>query len=418
MAATKSKRLKLVNFKLNSLLNITRAINELRDPNQLLERYENILRNDLGIGKIVVFKHVGKEWKQILSSGISEEDKVGCLSIDVENDLLQYDDISFVTSSPNPLLKYIDIILPVIKNEKPLAFVLIGDIEEEMEGVSPTIKHLRFIQTLSNIIIVAIENIRLFNESLRQEAIKKELELASKMQNMLIPDLDNLPDNEFISVDAFYRPHYEIGGDYYDVVTLDDDLIGFCIADVSGKGISAALLVSNFQANLRALFNAEIPLANLIGILNERVVSSAKGEKFITFFAARYNYRTGYFEYINAGHNPPLFYDKKTKKLTYLNKGCAGIGMLEEIPIIKMGHFTIDNPSKLFCYTDGLVEFISEEGIEYSNNAIENIFSNKLPVDKNIEAIIKHHNITEGSDAIIDDISILGVDFTGKQKTS
>ena len=73
---------------------------------------------------------------------------------------------------------------------------LIGDIEEEGEGVSPIIKHLRFIQTLSNIITVAIENKRLFQESLRQEALKREMELASRMQTMLIPEKEKLPSHE------------------------------------------------------------------------------------------------------------------------------------------------------------------------------------------------------------------------------
>ena len=76
----------------------------------------------------------------------------------------------------------VDIIIPVYNNNVHLAFVFIGDIEEEGEGMSPVLKHLNFIQTISSIIIVAIENIRLFKESLRQEAMKKELELAARMQ--------------------------------------------------------------------------------------------------------------------------------------------------------------------------------------------------------------------------------------------
>jgi len=171
--------------------------------------------------------------------------------------------------------------------------------------VSPVIKHLHFVQTLSNIIVVAIENIRLFNESLRQEALKKELELASKMQSMLIPRKETLPRNEKLHLTAFYHPHFDVGGDYYDCIILNKDEVGFCIADVSGKGISAALLMSNFQANLRALFTHEISLPALVERLNERVISSANGEKFITLFIAKFNYRTNDLVYINAGHNAP-----------------------------------------------------------------------------------------------------------------
>ena len=187
-------RLKLSTFKLNTLLTITKAINDNLSADELLKRFEKILREDLNIGKILVFKY-NKTWNLVLSSGCSEEI---IKHIDVEKDFLDQKEISFITVSPNPILRVFDNIIPVIANNIPVAFVLIGDIDEEKEGVSPTIKHLHFIQTLSNIIIVAIENIRLYRESLKQEALKKELELASKMQSMLIPDRSILPNNDRI----------------------------------------------------------------------------------------------------------------------------------------------------------------------------------------------------------------------------
>ncbi|GAH85372.1 unnamed protein product, partial [marine sediment metagenome] len=244
-----------------------------------------------------------------------------------ERDLMKYSEITFVPSGEDNILKAFDIIIPVLNNNVHLAFVLIGDIDEEGEGVSPVIKHLNFIQTISNIIIVAIENIRLFNESLRQEAIKKELELASKMQTMLIPDNRELPQNNKIFVTGFYLPHYDVGGDYYDCILLNEEEIGFCIADVSGKGISAALLMSNFQANLRALFTHEISLVSLVEKLNERVIHSAAGEKFITLFVARYNYNTKILQYINAAHNPPVLYNTVSGNISLFQTSCVGIGM-------------------------------------------------------------------------------------------
>ena len=153
----------------------------------------------------------------------------------------------------------VDIIVPVYNNNDHLAFVFIGDIEEEGEGMSPVLKHLNFIQTISSIIIVAIENIRLSKESLRQVALKKELELAARMQQMLIPDDSHMPAHAKIVINGFYFPHYEVGGDYYDCLKLiRRTKTGFCIADVSGKGISAAILMSNFQASLRALFTCNM----------------------------------------------------------------------------------------------------------------------------------------------------------------
>jgi len=170
------KRLKLSTFKLRSLLNITQAINENLTQDELLGRYASILMEDLSIGKLVLFK-LEETWKCILSAGVTDN---SFLDIDVGSDLLQYEEIAFVSSNQASNLANYDIIIPIIHNGKHIAFVIIGDIDEEGEGISPTIKHLNFIQTISNIIIVAIENIRLFNESLKQEALKKSLNLHRK----------------------------------------------------------------------------------------------------------------------------------------------------------------------------------------------------------------------------------------------
>ncbi len=196
------KRLKQTNFKLNALLDITQAINENLSRDQLMSRYEKLLREDLSIGKVIIFK-LENTWKCILISGVADDSYE---KIDVEKDLSGINEITFVSSSPNEVLSKFDIIIPVYNKNVPIAYVIIGDIEEEGEGISPTIKHLNYIQTLSNIIMVAIENIRLFNESLRQEAMKKEMELASKMQNLLIPDSTILPKNDKIYITTFYHP--------------------------------------------------------------------------------------------------------------------------------------------------------------------------------------------------------------------
>ena len=399
-------RLQLTTFKLQSLLNITLAINENLSQNKLLEIYEKLLTSDLNIGKVLIFKR-DESWQCILRSGTVDD---SYSSIDVETDLIPIQDISFITSSPNKSLNAFDIVIPVINKGTPIAYVIIGDIEEG-EGVSPIIKHLNFIQTLTNIIMVAIENIRLFKESLRQEALKKELELASKMQNLLIPSSSILPRNDKVFMTAFYLPHFEVGGDYYDYIPLNRNEFGFCIADVSGKGMSAAILMSNFQANLRALFTYDISLDALIEKLNDRVMNAANGEKYITLFLGKFNYKTLELQYINAGHNQPILYQKNKKELTMLSKGCVGIGMIDEIPIIRKGSLTLEEPAKILCYTDGLVELIDGKQISFGTREIEECVMNNNSIEDNIQDIIRKLGICAGSAAIFDDISMLGIEL-------
>ncbi len=399
-----SDRLKISKFKLDSLLDITLSINANLPTEVLLSKYESILRHNLGIGKILIFKKsVG--WECLLNGGFPKHME----NLDVKKRLLGFDEITYVSADMG--FEGVDIIVPVYNNNVQLAFLFIGDIEEEGEGVSPVIKHLNFIQTISSIIIVAIENIRLHRESLRQEALKKELELAAKIQKALIPDNDHMPQNENIIVSGFYYPHYEVGGDYYDCIRLSETKTGFCIADVSGKGMSAAILMSNFQASLRALFTAETELEALVRKLNSLVVSNAAGEKFITLFIARYDHKKKILEYINAAHNSPVLYDTVTGEVTHFTASCVGIGMLDEIPAINRGSIPIRGHHKIVCYTDGLSELKGEDGNDIGTKEIIRHISNKEPVTKNIEDMLRYLGIPDTNPWLFDDVSIITADL-------
>jgi phosphoserine phosphatase RsbU/P len=397
-------RLKMSKFKLDALLDITLSINANLSTAELLRKYESILRDDLGIGKILLYKF-GEHWEALLNSGFPDSLRK---TINVEKDLLCFREIQTeVTQKP---FVAVDFIIPVLNNNIPSAYVLIGDIDEEGEGMSPLIKHLNFIQTISGIIVVAIENQRLFRETLRQEALRRELELAARMQMMLIPDNASLPVNGTLSAQGFYYPHYEVGGDYYDFLPLADNVVGFCIADVSGKGMSAALLMSNFQASLRAIFAAEGSLEEMIRKLNTLVVVNSAGERFITLFIARYNIRTRVLEYVNAAHNPPVLIDLQTNRSSVLRQSCVGVGMLDEMPWVRTDYVTLKNPTKIICYTDGLTELRDEQGNELGTSPVIKHFSNRNPVSENIRSLIEDYDITTANQRLFDDVSILAVE--------
>jgi phosphoserine phosphatase RsbU/P len=397
-------RLKVSRFKLDALLDITLSINANLPKEDLLLKYESILRNRLGIGKILIFKR-SVTWECILNGGFPKYFE----NISVELRLLNFAEITYVSADMG--FEGVDIIVPVYNNNVHLAFVFIGDIEEEGEGMSPVLKHLNFIQTISSIIVVAIENIRLFNESLRQEALKKELELAARMQKMLIPDNNQMPKNRNFNINGFYYPHFEVGGDYYDCIKLSEKKIGFCIADVSGKGISAAILMSNFQANLRALFSQDIDLVTLVNKLNTIVVSNAAGEKFITFFVARYDHTTRVLEFINAAHNPPVLFNCSTGEIKYLQASCVGIGMLDQIPFVEKMEIHVRDHSKIVCYTDGLSELKGNDGKDIGTKEILRYISNKDPVENNIRDMIKNLGIPDMNPYLFDDVSIIAADL-------
>lgn len=404
----KSSRLHFCNFKLDTLLKVTKLINNNVSVEDLLASYEDLLTNKLSLGKLLVLAY-NNGWQCLLQSGLENGEYE---SINVEANLLPITEITTVRAAGmNNQLPGLDTIIPVFHNERPVAYVLFGDIDEEQEGLSPTIKHLLFIQTLTNIIIVAIENRRLVQESLRQEALKKELELASRMQAMLIPNSAAFPHNEHIAVEAFYLPHLEVGGDYYDFFPLSNKEYAFCMSDVSGKGISAAILMSNFQANLKALFTDRIPLDDLVNTLNQRVLSSANGEKFITLFLGKYNVETRQLHYVNAGHNPPFLFDKVNTRVELLKSGCPGMGMLDELPFVKVTSLTIEGPAKILCYTDGLVELRGEDTTDAGMQAVIDVFASQDDIATSLSQLVSELSINRDNQNFFDDISILGLEL-------
>ena len=182
-------------IKLNSLLEITKAINRNSSTEQLLQIFEEVLETQLNIGKLVLFSYENG-WKCVLKYGVGDEYN----DIDVERDLLPITEIATINFSQKRLNKAFEIVIPVFHKSQPLAYVLVGDLEDRVE-VSPAIKHLPFVQTLTSIIVVAIENKKLAKDTIRQAAMRKELELASEMQSMLFPS--TLPTDAKLDCAAF-----------------------------------------------------------------------------------------------------------------------------------------------------------------------------------------------------------------------
>jgi sigma-B regulation protein RsbU (phosphoserine phosphatase) len=188
-------------------------------------------------------------------------------------------------------------------------------------------------------------------------------------------------------------------------------MTGCCIADVSGKGISAAILMSNFQASFRALLTHDISLEALVRKLNSIILANAEGEKFITFFVGRYNHKTGLLEYVNAAHNPPVFYSTETGEVKHLKAGCVGIGMLDEIPSVEIRQIQVKGYSKIVCYTDGLSELKDENGADIGTGVIIRHISNKKPVKENIAEMLKELRIPDENPGLFDDVSIIAADL-------
>ncbi|MCC6841240.1 MAG: SpoIIE family protein phosphatase [Flavobacteriales bacterium] len=400
-----TERLNLKEFQLRALLDITKAINNNEPKEQLLKLYSDIIHNELGVQRLKYFENTD-HWTCPISLGDSLRD--------LEQEVARYmqvpRDIEFIGSENGIGLGRYDIAIPVFHRNKPLALLLIGDVDNVDQRMSPTVKHLNFFQTITNLIAVALENKRLSKRALAQERNRRELELAAEMQQMLVPK--DLPgDGRFLAAGR-YQPHHQVGGDYYDVFKTGTDQWVLCVADVSGKGIAAALLMSNFQATLRAFMQrGTCQLDELVRELNSNVHERARGERFITLFLGRVDLATGTMEYVNAGHNPPLL-AAAGGELNELMDGSIALGMLKELPFVQVGRANV-REGLLLCYTDGLVEQENAQGEAFDVSSVRKvmeILSGAVPEEVN-EALMANFESHRGSQPYLDDLALLTCRF-------
>lgn len=396
------KQFEIKELELNALLEITQAINSNLPEESLYKIYNFTLRSNLNITKLALFVF-DDDWYCKVNFGTKHHySKVKLLpefkTIQDITHLREFDACEFTE---------FDIIIPVAHKSTTLALAFVGGLDmndmsyENGDGI-------RFIQALSNIIIVAIENKKLARKQLEQEALRKELEIARDVQQFLFPE--KLPDTELLKVEASYLPHDRIGGDYYDYIPINKNQFLICVADVSGKGIPAALMMSNFQASLRTLVRQTPNLTDIIEALNYQVLENTKGEKFITFFVALYDIHLRTMVYVNAGHNPPILIDKKNG-IRLLEDGSTVLGAMHPLPFLNEGFLTDLDDFLIFCYTDGLTETVNEQGREFGIDALMKYFQREDTFNKDLQTIhqdvIVALDVFKGRNSYHDDITIL-----------
>lgn len=399
--------LHLRQLQLRSLLTITQAINDNVSATGLFDMYKNFLAWEMGVKKMALFS-------------ISDEDQWDCVvtinvdySLDDEviiENLLEYNRLHTITEEDHPHLKEFDILIPVYHKNDPIAFTLIGGFEDEKNLYNK----IQFITTITNIISVAIENKRLFKKQLRQERLQKEIELAEEVQQMLIPD--HLPKEKQFNIASIYKPHFNVGGDYFDYIPVDDHRFVICIADISGKGVGAAILMANFQAILRVVIRKSNDMTQLVQELNTNVYEITKSDKFITFFIALVDLDKQEIQYINAGHNPPMLVEDE--KITDLDKGCTVLGAVPQLPAIEVGKYHFTDSVMLISYTDGLTDLKNDAQEYFDRNKLEAFIKehSMMSAEQFNKRLQQHLEQFRGNQVYPDDIAILTSQLHPKRK--
>ncbi len=229
-----------------------------------------------------------------------------------------------------------------------------------------TYEDLSLLSVLSNQVVVAINNSKLYAESIEKQRLEEELAVARQIQINLLPK--KIPEHSSYEFAAFNHPSRQVGGDYYDFIMQSNGNIGVVVADVSGKGVGAALLVARLQAVLQTEGIRGLPMDSMISSINEFLVSSTSADKFVTMFYGELNCNQRDFCFCNAGHNYP-FIIRKNGDIEYLTDGGLILGAL---PGSKYQHAAVSLQSGdiLVIYTDGLTEAFNDQGEEYGEERL------------------------------------------------
>lgn len=260
----------------------------------------------------------------------------------------------------------VDLIVPMQIKGETKGLILLGKRRSEL---SYSKSDIEFVSSLGSLAIISIENARLFKETLEKQRLEKDLETARNIQTNLLPK--TIPILANFEIAAFNRSARMVGGDYYDIVKLDNNRILFAIADVSGKGVPAALLMANIQAFLKSICKMNLPLAEATNLLNDLVAENTTMGSFITFFWGILDNERRELVYVNAGHNPPLLI--RNSQIIKLKKGGMILGVMETtIPYIS-DVVTLDSNDAIVLFTDGITEAMNTKWEEFSDERLEEL---------------------------------------------
>jgi sigma-B regulation protein RsbU (phosphoserine phosphatase) len=264
--------------------------------------------------------------------------------------------------------------IPIIyKNEVKGVFVLI---DKESRGTRDNFNEddKKLLSAFANQAAVAIENARLYRISLEKERIQREIELAAEIQKNLIPE--SFPSLPGYDISGVCIPCRTIGGDYYNYFLLPDGRILIAVADVSGKGISAALFVSSINSVLYAQIDQDYDFIKMIGILSKAIYHSITSGKYATAFFLEIDPIKSMIRCINAGHNPPIMLTGDNRKIE-LTEGGFCIGMFKD-SIYKSQELPFNKGDQILIYTDGVTEQTNERDDYFGEEPLNNILINNI----------------------------------------
>ena len=238
--------------------------------------------------------------------------------------------------------------------------------------------------------------------------LESELELSQIVQRALLPQ--RMPNIAGVELAAFSRPSEIIGGDYFDFFNYRDGAHGLVIADISGHGVSAGMLMSSLQAALRTMApDTEVP-AEILERINRFYIHNINFTTFITIFLARFDPETRILSYVNAGHNPPVVHRKQTGEIHWLTRTAPAIGLAEDFRP-RTESITLAKGDSVLLYTDGLTEALNLKMEQFGHERLAELFVQSVNLTMPDIVQVVRQTVNEFSDRVplVDDATLIAL---------
>lgn len=270
---------------------------------------------------------------------------------------------------------------------------------------------LRLMTLLSNLAAVKIENAKAIEQAIEVEKFQKELALAAQIQKDFLPKKN--PPGENFDIAGTNIPCNQVGGDYYDFISIDPCRLAVIIADVSGKGMSAALLMASLRAALIAEVGPQLRLERMAAKLNDFVHSSSSSNRFITFFFCELDMATGVIRYINAGHNPPIVI-AKDGTISRLDPTGFCLGMFPSVAY-EIDQVTLDKGDIAVLYTDGITDARNKDNGEFGEENLIGLLKKSIrkPASEIVDKVCTELSSFTAGVEPFDDMTVIVLKRTG-----
>ena len=258
---------------------------------------------------------------------------------------------------------------------------------------------------------IALENARLYAVAVEKGRMEKELQMAREIQEDLLPHkMPRIPGYEVAPV---WQAARETAGDFYDVFALDDERFGVVIADVSDKGAGAALFMAVARTMIRSHAHVGLNPVETVSRTNDLILEDAEAGMFVTVYHSHF-YSDGRSLHVNAGHNPPLFYQYSTKSLEYLPRGGRAVGWFPDNPLEEV-QIKLTPGDVIVYYTDGVTDAENLSGEAYGESRLENVITSNpgLSADDLLGAIVHDLDSFCAGAPPFDDMTVVVVRYVG-----